>query len=83
MDFWRIVMLMFFFFLMLIMGKLSDFWLWANRVAGFDLEDIIERKEKKYMEIYFYLRPKCKETPWGFGQLQTDPLWFQFRIITT
>ena len=30
-----------------------------------------------------YLRPKCKETPWGFGQLQTDLLGFQFRIITT
>ena len=24
-----------------------------------------------------------KDPPWGFGQLQTDSLWFQFRIMTT
>ena len=41
-------------------------------------------KEVNYSYIVFIPKgPKCKETPWGFGQLQTDPLWFQFHIITT
>ncbi len=31
----------------------------------------------------YYIKVKMQKDPWGFGQLQTDPLEFQFRIITT
>ncbi len=28
-------------------------------------------------------KAKMQKDPWGIGQLQTDPLGFQFRIMTT
>lgn len=47
-------------------GKLSDFWVWTNRVAGFDLRGRLLKPKEENMEFYFYLN----EIETGLGRLR-------------